>query len=94
LEVYGELIAGELANEGTQGSAAMMIPDLLRRNLDDPEKKQRVAELAVRIMQGDGLGQEVAGDVVTQIVWKDWLDEPTARYLDSFLPNEEDRRWS
>ncbi|MBB1152498.1 hypothetical protein [Amycolatopsis dendrobii] len=95
LDVYREMAVGELASEYSRGPAVEMAVDLLRRNTGNPEVKAQIVEGIVAILQSEGLGQEVAvaDGVVPRLVWADWLDESTARYLDSHISNEDFRRW-
>lgn len=69
-------------------AAYNMSTALLRQYLDDPDIRQRIIEPWVKLLdeaQGDHV-HEAAKRSISQVVFDDWLDEPTARYLNSKLP--------
>ncbi|MDT0309671.1 hypothetical protein RM780_22320 [Streptomyces sp. DSM 44917] len=93
LEIYRELTESDLSTDASKGGAVEMVPDLLRRHLDNPDVKRQITDSLVAMLRGGGLAYDGARLIVSQLVWQaDWLDEPTARFLDSHLPDEA-QRW-
>jgi len=72
-----------------------MASDLLRHHPDHtPTRQQLIDEWVTQFdvddddIENGGLVREAAVEAMSGAVHSDWLDEPTARYLDSLLPAE------
>lgn len=90
MDIYGELVEGDLASAGTMNLAAQMIPDLLRRNLYDPERRQRIVDSLIHMRdykEGMGLARDAAWHTVGELWMADWLDDDTKQYLDDQFPD-------
>ncbi|WP_206752012.1 hypothetical protein, partial [Streptomyces klenkii] len=60
--------------------------------VDDYPARQQVIDFWVGLLHDDDeLARESAEDSMSQTVRSDWIDEPTARYLNSKLPVERQR---
>ena len=86
LDIYRELVEGDLATEGTMNMAADMAPDLLRRNLHDPEPRQWILDSLVHMLSYRGSALDAAHLVIGgELLNADWLDEDTKHYLEDQL---------
>lgn len=92
LDTYAALMNG--ASAGTRSVGAVMAPGLLRRNLDNAAAKERITRLLIDAAHSaDALVQSTAEDSLVDAIYSDWIDTPTAQYLDSQL-SEDRQRWS
>lgn len=82
VDIYRELVEGDLSNVGTMNIAAEMAPELLRRNLDYPERRQWVIDSIVHMLNHGGVATDAAYMVIGELLSADWLDEDTKQYLD------------
>lgn len=92
LTIYAALMSDPKSEDAVNGAADMAL-SLLQRNLDNPDVRQRVIDpLLKAVHDGEGVGEEAATHILSDIVQADWLDESTARSLDEHLPVEL-QRW-
>jgi hypothetical protein len=76
-----------------------MAGDLLRSYPEDSPVRQWLLEQWVAQLNvgpedvdaDDNLVREAADHTLSDVVWSDWVDEPTARYLNSKLPSHSQR---
>jgi len=80
-----------------------MAMEMLRRQPDDSPARQWLIEQWVAQLDvgpedvdgGDDLVRDAADHTLSEVVWSDWIDEPTARYLNGKLSPESQRPgWS
>lgn len=92
LGIYATLTS-DLTAEIAVSIAAGMAPGLLRRNLDKPDVRLQVVGPLLAAMHSErGVGGEMARHTLEQLVYVDWLDEPTVRFINKHLPADS-QRW-
>jgi hypothetical protein len=68
-------------------SASAVAPQLVRHYADDYVKRQPIIDAWVELLHDDDpIVRETTAEAMSDAVDSDWLDEPTARYLDAMLP--------
>ncbi|HEX3786113.1 MAG TPA: hypothetical protein VHX38_41225 [Pseudonocardiaceae bacterium] len=97
-ELFATLI--DYPDAWVRAFAIDMAPELLRLQPGDTDARHHLTERWVRLLDatgevgeenakgsgGDSSVREAAREVMSSVVYADWLDEPTARYFDSKLP--------
>jgi hypothetical protein len=99
LDVYSELLAGDLSTDSSQNAAAEMAFDLLHRYADNPDMKKQLVDSIVALLHEEipvsssetrEYHKEMALGKATVLAHRvksvDWLDEPTKQYLLDQLP--------
>lgn len=88
----GEQVAVALADSPdgyARAEAPQLLSTLLRLENDDPDGRVRVIRAHLALLDDeDDIVRECAADVIAQLTYADWLDERTARFLNSKLPYE------
>lgn len=73
--------------EARGNGAAAVAPELVRHYADDYVKRQPIIDAWVELLHDDDpIVRETTAEAMSDAVDSDWLDEPTARYLDAMLP--------
>jgi hypothetical protein len=91
LDIYAALMR-DVSEEHLIHRASSMAVDLLRRHVNDPVARlQVIAPLIRALHEGESLAREGAKDAIEELVYAEWLDEPTARHLNDQLPDHSQR---
>jgi hypothetical protein len=91
LDIYTTFMR-DVSEELLVHRASVMAVDLIRRHLDDPAARLRIITPLIHALhEGDSLAREAAEESIEELVYADWLDEPTARYLNDCLPDHSQR---